>query len=258
MSDWNPNGYLKFRNERTQPSIDLVSRIEMINPSSIVDIGCGPGNSTQVLFERWPHADIIGLDNSQEMIAKAKSDYPERKWVLANVAHYDPKRTFDIVFSNATLQWVQDHERLIPRLYRFLKPGGALAVQIPANKESPIHRSLLEVSRDSRWSQFTGDCDQRLNYQSAPYYYDILVNLSSRIDLWETTYYHILSDYQALIEWYRSTGMRPFLERLPDDRCRRQFEDEVLNGCRESYQVQKDGKLLYPFQRIFFIAYKSP
>jgi trans-aconitate 2-methyltransferase len=230
----------------------------MINPTSIIDIGCGPGNSTQILFERWPNADIIGLDNSQEMIAKAKSDYPDRKWVLADVAHYDPERTFDIVFSNATLQWVQNHEGLIPRLYYFLKPGGVLAVQVPANKESPIHQSLLKVSRDSRWSQFTGDCDRLLNYQSGPYYYDLLVNLSSKIDLWETTYYHILSDHQALIEWYRSTGMRPFLERLPDDRSRRQFENEVLNECRESYKVQKDGKLLYPFKRIFFIAYKPP
>lgn len=257
MSDWNPSSYLKFRNERTQPSIDLVSRIEMVNPSSIIDIGCGPGNSTQVLFERWPNADVIGLDNSQEMIIKAKSDYPYRKWVLADAAHYDPRETFDIVFSNATLQWIQNHEKLIPRLYSFLKDRGALAVQVPANNESPLHKSLLAMSKDARWSKFTGDCDRLLNYQSASHYYDILVSLSSKIGLWETTYYHILSNHQALIEWYRSTGMRPFLERLPDDHCRRQFENEVLNGCRESYKVQKDGKILYPFKRIFFIAYKS-
>jgi trans-aconitate 2-methyltransferase len=257
MVDWNPNSYLKFRDERTQPSIDLVSRIEIVNPGSIIDIGCGPGNSTQVLLKRWPNADIVGLDNSQEMIAKAKSDYPGRKWILADAAHYDPKQSFDIVFSNATLQWIQDHEKLISRLYSFLKTGGALAVQVPANNESPLHNSLRTVSKDDRWSKFTGDCDGLLNYQSASYYYDILVSLSSKIDLWETTYYHILSHHQALIEWYRSTGMRPFLERLPDDYCRMQFEDEVLNGCRESYKVQKDGKMLYPFNRIFFIAYKS-
>jgi trans-aconitate 2-methyltransferase len=257
MIDWNPDSYLKFRNERTQPSIDLVSRIEIVNPSSIIDIGCGPGNSTQALFERWPNADIIGLDHSQEMIAKAKSDYPNRKWIHADAAHYDPQETYDIVFSNATLQWIQNHEKLIPRLFSFLKVNGALAVQVPANDKSPLHKSLLTVSKNDKWYKFSGDCDRLLNYQSASYYYDILNGLSSKIDLWETTYYHILSNHQALIEWYKSTGMRPFLERLPDDGFRKQFDNEVLEGCRESYKVQKDGKILYPFKRIFFIAYKS-
>ena len=257
MIDWNPDSYLKFRNERTQPSIDLVSRIELVNPSSIIDIGCGPGNSTQVLFEKWPSADIIGLDHSPEMIIKAKSDYPNRKWIHADAAHYDPQETYDIVFSNATLQWIQNHEKLIPRLFSFLKVNGALAIQVPANDESPLHKSLLAVSKNDKWFKFSGDCDRLLNYQSASYYYDILNGLSSKIDLWETTYYHTLSNHQALIEWYKSTGMRPFLERLPDDNYKQQFENEVLGGCRESYKVQRDGKILYPFKRIFFIAYKS-
>jgi trans-aconitate 2-methyltransferase len=257
MLDWNPDSYLKFKSERTQPSIDLVSRIEIDNPNSIIDIGCGPGNSTQVLFEKWPNANIIGLDHSQEMITKAKTEYPSRKWILADAAHYDPQETFDIVFSNATFQWIQYHEKLIPRLFNFLRANGALAVQVPANNESPLHKSLLAVSKADKWFKFTGDCDRLLNYRSGSYYYDILNGLSSKIDLWETTYYHILSDHQALIEWYKSTGMRPFLEKLPNDNCKQQFESEILEGCRESYKIHKDGKILYPFKRIFFIAYKS-
>jgi trans-aconitate 2-methyltransferase len=257
MTDWNPESYLKFRDERTQPSIDLVARIEMENPCLIIDIGCGPGNSTQVLFERWPNANIIGLDHSPEMITKAKTGHPNRKWILADAAHYNPSETFDIVFSNATLQWIPNHEVLLPRLFNWINDQGALAIQVPANNESPLHKSLLAVSKNAKWFKFSGDCDQLLNYQSASYYYDILNGLSSKIDLWETTYHHMLSNHQALIEWYRSTGMRPFLERLPDDDCRRQFEDEVLEGCRELYKVQKDGKILYQFKRIFFIAYKS-
>jgi trans-aconitate 2-methyltransferase len=256
VQHWNPGEYLKFRNERTQPSIDLISKIKMDDPRSIIDIGCGPGNSTQALYQRWPTAEIVGLDHSEQMIKKAREDYPKQKWVLADASRFESDRTYDLVFSNAALQWISNHERLLLRLFNLLNDKGAFAVQVPANNESPLHKALLSVSSRQMWVQFTTGCEQLLNYRSPAYYYDLLSPMVSEIDLWGTRYYHVLASHEGLIEWYRSTGMRPFLERLPDDASRTRFENDVLEECRNDYKIQKDGKILYPFERIFFIAYK--
>ncbi len=256
MGNWNPKQYLRFKNERTQPSIDLVARVRVDNPSTIIDIGCGPGNSTQVLHQRWPNAKITGLDNSNEMIERARKDYPDQKWLLTDASKLELDQTYDIVFSNATLQWIPNHDILIPRLLKMVNPKGSLAVQVPANNESLFHRALLSVSLREKWSRFTSGCENLLNYRTAEYYYNILCPLTSELDLWETTYYHVLASHAGLIEWHKSTGMRPFLESLPDDECRKEFEGEILTECKQSYAIQKDGKVLYPFKRIFFVAYK--
>jgi trans-aconitate 2-methyltransferase len=137
MPNWNPDQYLKFANERTQPSIDLAARINVENPKSIIDIGCGPGNSTRVLRQRWPESRISGLDSSVEMIKKAKEDFPELEWITADASTFKFDKKYDIVFSNAALQWMPAHELLLRRLMEILNANGALAVQVPANKESP-------------------------------------------------------------------------------------------------------------------------
>jgi trans-aconitate 2-methyltransferase len=257
MSDWNPSNYLKFRNERTQPSIDLAARINLINPETIADLGCGPGNSTKILADKWPSAKIVGIDNSPEMIKKARADFPDITWNLSDISALDDSNTYDIVFSNATLQWLPDHESLIPKLFTLISLGGVLAVQAPMNQNAPLHRALLRVAQSDRWRKFTGDCDCLVNYQSASYYYQILDALTSNFDLWETTYIHVLENHRGLIEWYKSTGMRPYLSALPDAAARSQFEDEVLEICKREYPVQRNGKVLYPFSRAFFIACKS-
>ncbi|MCL5738685.1 MAG: methyltransferase domain-containing protein [Bacteroidetes bacterium] len=256
MLDWNPHQYLKFTNERTQPSIDLAARIKLENPRSIIDIGCGPGNSTHVLRERWPNAKLVGLDSSANMIRKAKEDYPDMEWIIGDASNFTSDRTFDVVFSNAALQWMQNHDSLIPQLFSIAAPGGTLAVQVPANNESSLHKAVLSVSSKEKWSKFTSGCESLMNYQTAEYYYNLLAPISTKLDLWETIYYHVLASHTGLIEWYRETGMRIFLERLPDDASRKEFENEVLAECRRSYKIQKDGKVLYPFKRIFFVAYK--
>jgi trans-aconitate methyltransferase len=163
MNDWNPEQYVKFKNERTQPSIDLISKIKINYPEFIIDMGCGPGNSTQI-------------------------------------------------------------------------------------------QALLSVSLEKKWYQFTNGCENLLNYQKAEYYYNLLNPLASVLDIWETVYYHILPSHQGLIDWYKSTGMRPFLERLPNEEKKAEFEIEVLEKCRDVYPIQKNGNVLYPFKRIFFIA----
>jgi trans-aconitate 2-methyltransferase len=256
MSSWNPELYLQFKNERTRPSIDLVSRIKIEAPERIIDIGCGPGNSTRVLHCRWPLADITGIDKSEEMIKKARKDYPDQKWAVGDASSLKVDTPFDVVFSNAALQWIPKHEVLIPGLFKLVSVGGALAVQVPGNNESPLHQAVYSIAAEKQWRRYTAGCEKLLNYRSAEYYYTILQPIASDIELWETVYYHVLSSHQELIEWYKGTGMRPFLDSLPDEKRRISFEKQILKKCKEDYKKQKDGKILYPFKRIFFIAYK--
>jgi trans-aconitate 2-methyltransferase len=256
VAGWDPQQYMRFGDERTQPSVDLVARIKLDNPASIVDLGCGPGNSTRVLKERWPLARVTGLDSSREMIDRARKEYPDGEWIVGDAAEVPLDHTFDLVFSNATLQWIPDHEALVPRLFRTVNPGGALAVQVPANQESPLHRALVSVAEKPEWRQYTARCDNLLHYHTGEYYYGLLYPLTTSTVLWETTYFHILESQRDIVEWYKGTGMRPYLESLPDDARRAAFENEVLEACRSSYPVQGNGKVLYPFKRVFFIAYK--
>jgi len=256
MPEWNPHQYLKFVSERTQPSIDLASRINIENPKSIIDIGCGPGNSTQVLRDRWPEAKTVGLDSSERMIGKAKKDYPESEWIIADASTFTFERKYDIVFSNAAIQWMPGHESLILKFFQVVEDGGVLAVQVPADSESPLRQALLSVSSNPKWSRFTSGAEKLITYHSADYYYNILTSVSTKLEIWETVYYHILNSHTDLVEWYKGTGMRPFLEKIPDEASRKEFEDDVLVKCKASYEIQKDGKVLYPFRRIFFTAYK--
>jgi trans-aconitate 2-methyltransferase len=145
---------------------------------------------------------------------------------------------------------------LLPYLFHWIDGQGALAVQVPADNKSPLHQSLLITARGKKWYPFTEGCENLLTYKTPSYYYDRLSPMALQLDLWETTYYHVLPSHGELIEWYRSTGMRPFLDRLPDDEMKKQFELDVLEGCRPGYKPQQDGRILYPFKRIFFVAYK--
>jgi trans-aconitate 2-methyltransferase len=253
MSDWNPSNYLKFKNERTQPAIDLVQRIPINNPQFIIDLGCGPGNSTRILAERWPKANIVAIDSSPEMINKARSENDTISWKTADIDQYSDTCRYDIVFSNAALQWIMNHGELIPRLFKMTNTHGILAAQVPLNCDSPLHQAVICVSHSKRWSDFASKCNNLLNYQSASYYYDILSKLSAEFYIWETTYMHVMENHNSLIEWYRTTGMRPYLDALPDDTSRAQFEHDVLTICQNDYSLQKDGKLLFPFRRLFFM-----
>jgi trans-aconitate 2-methyltransferase len=256
MENWNPDLYLKFREERTQPSRDLVARIALDDPQRVVDLGCGPGNSTQVLRERWPDADILGMDSSAEMIEKARLSCPLGKWLQADIRDWRPEEAFDVVASNATLQWIPDHEALIPRLFGWVRAGGAFAVQLPANQEAPLHRALIRVSRRGEWKALTKGCAGLIVYRSPEFYYGILSGLTPVIHLWKTVYYHVLENHQGLIDWYSSTGMKTYLDRLPEESQKQAFRAQVLEECRASYPLQRDGRILYPFERLFFVAYR--
>jgi trans-aconitate 2-methyltransferase len=250
MPTWNPTQYLRFSEERTRPCRDLAARIDLPPRARIVDLGCGPGNSTEVLAERWPDADLNGLDSSPEMIANARAAHPDWHWITGDIAHWaaepdgDP---YDLVFSNAALQWVPDHAAVFPRL---LERARTLAVQVPGNWDGPAHQTMREVAtryplegRVREW--FTHDTG---------FYYDTLAPHASALDIWATEYLHILDNAEAIVEWYKGTGMRPFLEALAIGEDKARFTADYLEAIRDVYPARPDGKVLFPFRRLFLLA----
>lgn len=256
MPVWDSDQYLKFQKERTQASVDLASRVELKNPKQIVDVGCGPGNSTEVIAKHWPKSQVSGFDSSQKMLETAKKSSSKIHWFSADVSTWQPDTSFDLIFSNAVLQWVPDHQSLFPRLVSFLNPGGALAVQLPIHYDSPLHQCVLELAQSARWQRATAVAHEAISTESREFYYDLLVPFVSQIEIWETEYIHIMESVEAILEWFRGTGLRPYLEALPDDRQRTQFEQELLERYRAIYPLQQNGNVLFPFRRLFIIAYR--
>ena len=253
MPSWDANLYLKFAGERTQPAIDLISRISLADPDRIIDLGCGPGNSTAILRQRWPSAEIVGLDTSREMIATASQAHPDWTWVEGDIAAWTAPVPFDVVFSNAALHWVPNHAELMPRLLKQVRPQGALAFQMPAHFRSPVHELMIEVAMNSAWQDSMKDA---IKVERPAFYYDLLSPLASKLDLWETEYIHVMSSPSAILEWIRGTGLRPFLEALPSDEQIHHFEDLYLADLTQAYRPQKDGRVLFPFRRLFIVAYR--
>jgi trans-aconitate 2-methyltransferase len=257
VDSWEPNLYLKFGSERTRPAVDLAARIEVADPRRVIDLGCGPGNSTAVLRARWPSAEITGLDSDPAMLAVAAASDAGVRWVQGDVAHWEPHERYDVVFSNAMLQWVPNHAGILPRLIRAVAPAGALAVQIPTHLESALHRQIIEIANEPQWREATRNAQQAIVTHDAGYYYDLLCNEAKRIDLWETEYDHVMDRPEDILTWIRGTGLRPFLSALSSDEDRQQFESLLLNRVAESYPPQRDGRILFPFRRLFFVAYRG-
>jgi trans-aconitate 2-methyltransferase len=255
MRKWDADVYLRFSAERTQPARDLAARIKVSDPKRIMDLGCGPGNSTAILRLRWPEADIIGLDNSREMIVAASTSYPDEKWTLADASTWTAQSPYDIVFSNAALQWLPDHARLFPHLFGQVASGGALAVQMPAHHSSPMHGAILEAADDPEWRNLMDGARNAMVKESAGFYYEVLQPVASHLEIWETEYYHIMDGPEVILEWFRGTGLRPFLSPLESEEKRKAFEERVLQGYTRRYQRQSDGRILFPFRRLFIIAY---
>ena len=255
-SDWSPELYLKFNKERIQPSMDLVSRTDLENPETIIDIGCGPGNSARVLAGRWPKANITGIDNSPAMIAKAKDDYPQGDWLRLDAGKEEIPGKFDLVFSNAAIQWIPDHAALLKKFYEALKEGGALAVQVPLFFEMPLGISISRISKDDRWAAQTSMVDDLFTIHTRFEYYDLLCELFDDIEMWVTDYLHVMDSHLAILEMVRSTGLRPYLDKLESDGDKKEYANMVLEDIKNDYSGQKNGKVLFPFTRLFFIGRK--
>lgn len=256
MPSWNSDQYLKFARERTQPAIDLARRVELDAPARAIDLGCGPGNSTRILAQRWPEAELTGLDRSAAMLAAARRELAAARWLEGDIAHWQADAPFDLVFSNAALQWVPDHAREFPRLLRQVAPRGALAVQMPANLEAAPHRLMRELAASPSWRSHFSVTPREWQVHAPEFYYDALAPHAARVDLWTTEYHHVLDGVDGVIEWYRGTGLRPWLEALPDEATRTQFLAAYRARLAPCFPPRADGRGLFPFRRLFVIAYR--
>ncbi len=259
MNGWSSVQYLKFKAERTQPSVDLAARIPTNSPKKIIDIGCGPGNSTRVLKDKYPAACIFGVDSSPDMIAKAKNDNPDMEFELINVPGELDKLSdkFDIVFSNAVLQWIPDHQALLPRLWDLLNNGGTLAVQIPMNFDEPIHKIIDSTAKCEKWSGKIGQ-PRLFHTLTDGEYFDIISRLTDDFSFWQTTYLHRMPGAESIMEWYKGTGLRPYLSALEKYGAREaaDFEQEVYEQVKKEYPPRENGEIIFRFPRFFFIANK--
>ena len=258
MPTWNPAKYLQFAEERSRPCHDLAARVKIATPRAIIDLGCGPGNSTEVLAGRWPDAEITGLDSSPDMIAAARERHPAANWIVGDIAAWagGEPASFDLIFSNAALQWVRRQDEVLPQLFRRVRPGGALAVQVPSNWNAPAHAEMRALAESPVWADRLASARETdWRTESAGKYYDILAPLTEQIDLWETEYTHVMESASAIVEWYRGTGLRPFLEALTTEEERADFIEEYKDRLCLHYLPRSNGKVLFPFRRTFFIAY---
>lgn len=255
-SDWNPALYDRFADERERPSRELLARVPLSNPGRIVDLGCGSGLSTQPLVDRYPTASVLGIDTSPAMIEKARGTVSGAEFALGDVATWVPDEPVDLLFANAVLQWLPDHESLLPRLVSLLAPGGVLAVQMPDNLEEPSHRGMRDAALQGPWTtKLAAAQGARTELLSVQKTYDRLVGQCRMIDLWTTTYNHVMDGHAGIIDWFRSTGLRPYLDPLDADE-----RDSYLRAYRarleDTYPVQSDGKVLLQFPRRFMVVVK--
>ena len=259
MSDWKPSLYLKFEKERTQPAIDLVMKIEHENPVRIVDIGCGPGNSTSVLKARWNNSEIIGVDSSPAMIEQAQKTGENIDWVCADASSdLSNLGKFDIVFSNAAIQWIPNHEKLLSNLFELLNPNGILAVQVPDTTNMPFHTELKRFITTDEWKKFFVSLSNVYSANGYRHFYDILSDLSSHIEMWVTDYCHILNTHNEIVKWVSAAALRPYINCFNDERMKDKFLLEYENYLSKVYPKQRNNKIMFPFTRVFFIAKRGP
>ena len=259
MLDWNPALYRRYEDERTRPAQELLARVPLAEAAHVVDLGCGPGNSTELLAHRFPTAHLTGTDNSEAMLVSARERLPAARFELSDIATWAPRETEapDLIYANASLHWVPDHETLIPRLFDALAPGGVLAVQMPDNRQEPTHRLMRAVAAEAPWAEPIGDAD-KLRTLLLPLggYYDLLAARAAHVDVWHTIYQHPMADAAAIVEWVRSTGLKPFVDRLPPD-LQASYLAEYERRVDEAYPVRTDGKRLLAFPRMFIVAHKK-
>ncbi len=253
---WDPVQYLKFGNERAQPAVDLLARVPLLEAMQAYDLGCGPGNSTALLATRWPDADICGIDSDAAMLERAHASNPALRWEKGDIASWHAPKPCDLVFSNAVLHWLDDHENLFPHLLKELVPGGVLAVQMPTNHSAASHRVMHDLAHREDWSAALLPVLREDPVLRPMDYYRLLAPYAQRVDIWETTYLLRLTGKDPVLSWIRSTALRPLLEALPP-RQAAAFEAAVAVKLREAYAPESDGTTLFPFRRLFIIAVRS-
>ncbi len=261
---WDPDRYLHYADERGRPFTDLLAQVRAVDARLVVDLGCGPGNLTTLLATRWPEADVVGVDSSPDMVERARRDVSGVRFELGDLRYWSPTDPgpagtdppsggVDVLVSNATLQWVSDHLDLLPVLVSHLAPQGWLAFQVPGNLDAPSHALLADLSRDRRFASYVAGVARPHSHEPQTYA-DALRDLGLGVDVWETTYRHLLQGPDPVFTWVSSTGARPVLEALPGD-LREEFAADYQASLREAYPAGRHGTVL-PFRRIFVVAHR--
>lgn len=250
---WNPDVYMKFSDLRTRPALELATRAGPVPEGLIYDLGCGPGNSTQVLGSLNPGARLIGVDSSTEMLARAADEGPARaRWALGDLETWAAEEPADLIFSNAAFQWLDDHERLLPRLLKSLKPGGRLALQMPQNFAAPSHVLMREIASMGPWAEKLKPLLRHDPVGAPEFYYDLFAPLAASVDIWETDYAQVLDGDDPVYNWVSGTALRPLMAAL-DEAEGLAFSGEYKAALRGAYPERADGKTLFAFKRIFMV-----
>ena len=252
---WSAKQYVIFEDERTRPVRDLLSALPAIEARSAIDLGCGPGNSTELLAARFPHAAVRGLDSSPDMIATARRRLPQVQFAVGGIEEWNDAGPFDVILANAVLHWIPDHSSLLPALVARLASAGGLAIQMPDNLDAPTHRLMREIAADGPWAPLlAAAAATRTPIASADGYYELLRPLCSKVDIWRTTYYHPLAGgAAAIVEWFKGSGLVPFLEPL-DTPLRAAYLERYTAAVARAYPTLSDGSVLLPFPRLFMVA----
>jgi trans-aconitate 2-methyltransferase len=254
MTDWNARQYLRFEDERTRPSRDLLAQVPLTRARLVIDLGCGPGNSTELLAERYPAAEIVGLDSSPDMLRQASERLPRCTFTQADLATWIPGEPADLLFANAVFQWVPDHPSVLRRLAEALPQDGVLALQMPDNTREPALALMKEVAADGPWAAKAAVAEAaREDLPSPEFYYDLLKPLCARVDIWHTIYNHVMAGPEGVVEWFKGSALRPFIAAL-DAGMREDFLAAYLAQIARHYTRRLDGQVLLKFPRLFIVA----
>jgi trans-aconitate 2-methyltransferase len=245
LSDWNAHQYLKFEDDRTRPARDLLAQVPLVQPRIAVDLGCGPGNSTELLIDRFPDARVIGLDSSKDMLRQARERLPRCTFIEADLETWTPQENVDLLFANAVFQWIPDHQTVMRRLIEALPEGGVLAVQMPDNTREPSHLLMQELAPLADAA--------RLELQGPEAYYDLLKPLCRRVEIWHTINNHVMPGPEVIVEWFKGSALRPFLSAL-DAPAADDFLAAYTAEIARHYPERADGKVLLRFPRLFIVA----
>ncbi len=251
--DWNAQQYLEFERERTRPVVDLLNAVPLERVRAAADVGCGPGNSTEVLAQRAPHARLVGVDSSENMIAEARRRLPRARFEVAQIAGWSDPGPYDLILANAVLQWVPRHERVLPELLGKLGPGGSLAVQMPDNLSEPAHQLMRDIGTSGPWAARVAAAG-RAPQPPADWYYRLLAPRCARVEIWRTVYFHPLArGADDIVDWFKGSALKAYLSPLDCDE-REVFLDRYRSAVSRAYPAMPDGTVLLPFPRLFIVA----
>jgi trans-aconitate 2-methyltransferase len=251
--NWDPGIYLRFADHRLRPGFELMARIEHPNPRSVVDLGCGTGELTTALADRWPHAEVCGVDASEEMLARAAARGSRAIWLHSDIRTWEPRQPVDVVFSNAALHWLVDHDALFGRLGALVAPGGVLAVQMPANWDQPTHRVPAIILEEPGWPEQARLALMRDRVATPAHYRAMLRHRFTAIDMWSTTYHQVLTGRDPVLTWVEGSVLRPVLAALEPD-ARERFRDRCAEEYAAAYPANENGETVLEFTRLFIVA----